>query len=358
MTIVEFIWNLILEGLIFLRNYTFYPGDGETFSLLRLMSLFIAFSISGAIIVFMSQGAVLKQMGPNANKLKAYSVASVSGVILAVCSCSVLPMFASIRKKGAGIGPAIAFLFSGPAINILAVTLTFSDIGIDIALARIIGAIILAFVIGFTMFVIYRKSEKVDANEALFDQVVEDTPNLKTWQKALFFATLFAILIFGVYEPAPTLIFVVFLIAQLIAFFKWSDIKLWGKETAILAKKILPLFVVGIFFAGILSALITQDMLATFVGSNTYIANIFASMIGAVMYFATMTEVPIVRALLDNGMHRGPATALLLAGPSLSLPNMIIISKVIGIKRALTYIVLVVVLSALVGLIAGYIFYL
>jgi uncharacterized protein len=355
MSILQFIWELILEGLLFLRNYVFYPSDGETFSLLRLISLFIAFSISGAIIVFMSQGAVLKHMGPNAKPIKAYGVASVSGVILAVCSCSVLPMFASIRKKGAGIGPAIAFLFSGPAINILALTLTFTDIGVDIALARVIGAIVLSFIIGFIMFLIYHKSEERNLNAAIFN-IHEDTPNLKTWQKTLFFATLFAILIFGVYQPLPTIIFIVFLILQLVLFFKLEDIKKWGKETYLLAKKILPLFVIGIFFAGIVSSLITTEMLSVFVGSNTYISNIIASVTGAFMYFATLTEVPIVSALLANGMHKGPATALLLAGPSLSLPNMIVISKVIGIKRALTYITLVIVFAAFVGLIAGAIF--
>jgi uncharacterized protein len=353
MSIILYLWNLILQGLIFLRNYLFFPTDGETFSLVRILSLFIAFSISGAIIVFMSQGAVLKHMGPKAKPIKAYGVASISGVILAVCSCSVLPMFASIRKKGAGIGPAIAFLFSGPAINILALTLTFTDIGSDIAIARIISAVILAVVIGFVMYLIYHKTEERDHNNQVFDTLLDEESHLKIWQKGLFFATLFAILIFGVYRPLPTLIFFFLLIVQLILFFNKHDIKTWGIETYNLAKKIFPLFLVGIFFAGIISALITPQMLSTFVGTNSYSANVIASLTGALMYFATLTEVPIVSALLANGMHRGPATALLLAGPSLSLPNMIIIAKVVGVKRALTYILLVISLSAFAGMIAG-----
>jgi uncharacterized protein len=356
MNILEFIWELILEGLLFLRNYVFFPKDGETFSLVRLLSLFIAFSISGAIVVFMSQSSVLKHMGPKAKPVLSYTVASVSGVILAVCSCSVLPMFASIRKKGAGIGPAIAFLFSGPAINLLALTLTFTDIGPDIAIARIIGAIVLSIIIGFTMYLIYHKKEERNINEAMFNRKDPNEVDMKLWQKGLFFANLFAILLFGVYRPIPTLIFAVLLIIQLVLFFKFKDIKRWGYETWSLAKKILPLFILGVFFAGILSALITTDMLTRFVGSNTYVSNLIASVTGAAMYFATLTEVPIVSTLLSNGMHRGPATALLLAGPSLSIPNMIIISKVIGIKRASTYILLVIVLSALVGLIAGMIY--
>lgn len=356
MNALEFIWELILEGLIFLRNYVFFPKDGEKFSLLRLLSLFIAFSISGAIVVFMSQSAVLKHLGPKAKPILSYSVASVSGVILAVCSCSVLPMFASIRKKGAGIGPAIAFLFSGPAINLLALTLTFTDIGKDIAIARIIGAIILSILIGFSMFLIYHKNEDRQFNETIFNKKDPNEIDMKLWKKGLFFANLFAILIFGVYRPIPTVVFSIILIIQLFLFFKFDDIKKWGFETFSLAKKILPLFIIGVFFAGILNALITTDMLTRFVGSNTYLSNLLASVTGAAMYFATLTEVPIVSTLLANGMHKGPATALLLAGPSLSIPNMIIISKVIGIKRALTYIMLVIVLSAFAGLIAGFIY--
>jgi len=357
MEIIEFLKDLLIDGLIFLRNYTFYPKDGETFSLMRILSLFIAFSISGAIIVFMSQGAILKHMGPKANKIKALFVASISGVVLAVCSCSVLPMFASIRKKGAGIGPAIAFLFSGPAINVLALTLTFTDIGADIAFARIIGAVMLAFIIGLTMYFIYNKSETVQEDQKLFASMTT-LSTVKPYQKTLFFLTLFAILIFGVYEPLPTLLFVILLIIQLALWFDLEDIKEWGFETFTLAKKILPLFILGVFFAGILSSLVTEELLSNYVGENSYSANLLASVIGSAMYFATLTEVPIIKALLENGMHRGPAVALLLAGPSLSIPNMIIITKVLGIKRSTTYIALVILSSALVGLAAGAIFYL
>lgn len=357
MRTIQWIGNLLLEGLVFLRNYLFFPTDGETFSLLRIASLLIAFSISGAIVVFMSQAAVLKHMGPKARPAKAYGMASVSGVILAVCSCSVLPMFASIRKKGAGLGPAIAFLFSGPAINVLALTLTFSDIGVDIGLARVIGAIVLSIVIGVSMVVVFRKHETKDQKGNGF-VLFEEPSTRKPWQIGLFFLTLFLILIFGVYRPLPTIVLIVLLVLQLLMFFEFEEIKEWGRETFDLGKKILPLFIVGIFIAGIISSLITEDMLSRFVGMNTYGANLFASVIGATMYFATLTEVPIVSALLYNGMHRGPATALLLAGPSLSIPNMIIITKVIGLKRASVYILLVILLSAIVGLIAGMIYYL
>lgn len=348
----DFIVELLLDGLRFLRDYALYPAG--TFSLMRIVSLFIAFSISGAMVVFLSQNAVLKNLGPNAKRLQAYSVASVSGMILAVCSCSVLPMFASIRKKGAGLGPAIAFLFSGPAINVLAITLTFTDLGPDIAFARIIGAIILASLIGFTVFFVFKKQEtSQDSGNFALD---ETESGLNKWQTALFFATLFAMLIFGVYRPLPTLIFAGLLLLQIIVYFKKEPLLAWGRETFDLAKKILPLFLAGVFFAGILSSLLSEDALTRFVGSNTLNANFIASILGAFMYFATLTEVPIVSTLLNTGMHRGPAVALLLAGPSLSIPNMIVIAKVIGVKRTSLYIALVVIFSTFAGLIAGFVF--
>lgn len=353
MTILESIWEVIWDGIIFLRNYAFYPGDGETFSLMRILSLFIAFSISGAIVSFLSQAKVLQFFGREAKKSLSYLIASVSGFLLAVCSCSVLPMFASIRKKGAGIGPAVAFLFSGPAINILAMTLTFSDLGPRIGFVRIVSAIVLALVIGIAMAVIFSKSEKRDMDGEFHVAEEEDTSSLKDWQRGMFFITLLAMLIFSVYEPLPTLIFAGFLVIQLIAFFSLEDMKVWGIETWLLAKKIIPLFIVGVFFAGVLQSVLTEDALATVVGENTYMANIFASGFGTVMYFATMTEVPIIQSLISSGMHRGPAVALLLAGPSLSLPNMIVIGKVMGAKRLGVYIGLVMVLSALIGLLAG-----
>ncbi|MGM0436599.1 MAG: permease [Bacillota bacterium] len=343
--------NIIMEGLVFLRDYAFYPKDGETFSLMRIASLFIAFSISGAIALFMSKGAVVKHFGPGANKKKAYLVASVSGTILAVCSCSVLPMFASIRKKGAGLGPAIAFLFSGPAINVLAITLTFTDLGVTIGIIRIVSAVILALMLGLIMAFIYSKGEKQSSNDNLFK---DDTPDaFKPWQKIMFFITLILILVFSVYEPWPTLIFIALLIVQMVMFLTLEDMKAWGGEIWSLAKKILPLFIVGIFFAGVLQSVLSEEFLATYVGANTLSANMLASVAGALMYFATLTEIPIIVSLLETGMHRGPAVALLLAGPTLSLPNMIVVGKVLGLKKTLTYVTLVAVLAATVGYLSG-----
>lgn len=346
------IWDIIKEGLTFLIEYAFYPGDGETFSLMRIASLFVAFSISGAIALFMSQNAVIRHLGPTATKWKSYLVASVSGTVLAVCSCSVLPMFASIRKKGAGLGPAVAFLFSGPAINVLALTLTFSDLGVRIGIIRVIGAVLLALVLGTLMAFIYKRSEATEANSDMFAGDGADA-TFKPWQKLVFFLTLLAMLIFSVYQPLPTLIFLAILIVEIILWLDLDDLREWGGETWSLAKRILPLFVVGIFFAGILQAVLSEDFLASTVGGNTLFSNGIASVAGALMYFATLTEIPIIVSLLESGMHRGPAVALLLAGPTLSLPNMIVIGKVLGVRKTLTYIGLVALFAATAGYLTG-----
>ncbi len=345
--------DVLYEALIFLVNYLFYPGEEGVFSIRRILSLFIAFSVSGAIVVFMSQGAILKYFGAETKKTTAYLVASVSGTILAVCSCSVLPMFASIRKKGAGLGPAMAFLFSGPAINILAITMTLELIGIDIGIFRIIGAIVLALVIGITMHVLFHKQESQNTSETF--QVIPEDNERKPWQTGLFLATLVAILISGVRNPIFTILFLVFLLIQWVLYFTKDDLYEWRYATFDLIKKIVPLFLVGVFLAGILHSLLTEEFLASLVGTNAFSSNIYASLFGATMYFATLSEVPIVNSLIDLGMHKGPALALLLAGPSVSIPNMVIIGKVIGVKRTLAYISLVILLSASVGLIAGFI---
>lgn len=343
---MEVVLNVLLAGWQALVDYL---------TISRIIMLIIAFFLSGAISQFMSQGAVMKYFGPNSKKGLSYLIASVSGAILAVCSCSVLPMFASIRKKGAGIGPAVTFLFAGPAINILAITFTFSLIGVDIGFVRVIGAVILSIVIGFIMYLLFNKSEVVDANSAMFN--IEDDHSRKAWQNILFFITLIAILVSGVKHPIITGIFAVGLVVELILYFKKDELIEWCKATFDLTKKIVPLFIVGVFLAGVIEAIIPPEFMVKFVGNNSYGANAIAAVFGAFMYFATLTEVPIVNSFMSLGMMKGPATALLLAGPSLSLPNMIVIAKVMGIKKTLTYVGLVVVLSAFIGMLAGYIIY-
>jgi uncharacterized membrane protein YraQ (UPF0718 family) len=343
---MEAVLNVLLAGWQALVDYL---------TISRIIMLIIAFFLSGAISQFMSQGAVMKYFGPNANKGLSYLIATVSGAILAVCSCSVLPMFASIRKKGAGIGPAVTFLFSGPAVNILAITFTFSMIGVDIGFARVLGVLLLSPVIGFIMYLLYNKSEVIDANAAMFN--IEDDNSRKSWQNILFFVTLIAILVSGVKHPIITGVLAVGLVVELVLYFKKDELIEWCKATFDLAKKIVPLFIVGVFLAGVIEAIIPPEFMVKYVGNNSIGANLIAAVFGAFMYFATLTEVPIVNSFMSLGMLKGPAIALLLAGPSLSLPNMIVIGKVMGIKKTLTYAGLVIVLSALVAMLAGYIIY-
>lgn len=340
------ILTLLLAGWKALVDY---------FTINRLIMLIIAFFLSGAISQFMSQGAVLKYFGPNAKKGLAYLIASISGAILAICSCSVLPMFASIRKKGAGIGPAITFLFAGPAINVLAIIFTFTLISVDIGFVRLFGAIILSIAIGFIMYLLFNKSEVLDANASMF--TVEDNKSRKPWQDVLFFLTLIAILLSGVKKPVMMSIFTFFLLVELFMYFKKEELLDWCKATFDLAKKIAPLFIVGIFVAGIIEAVIPSDYMVRYVGNNSFGANAIAAVFGAFMYFATLTEVPIVNSFMALGMLKGPATSLLLAGPTLSLPSMIVISKILGVKKTIVYVSLVILLSALVGMLAGYLIY-
>lgn len=322
----------------------------------RVLALVIAFFLSGAIQTLMSQGFVMKYFGPKAKKWLSYIIAATSGAILSVCSCSVLPMFASIRKRGAGIGPAVTFLFSGPAINILAITMTF-DLGVDIGIARITSAIIISIIVGLLMFLIFNKTEEKDENQDMF-QTEEEKPRA-WWKTALFFLTMVAMMISG-FKALPNIIatssLFVFLVVQVIVFFKKDEIKEWFSSTWTLTKKIVPLFLVGVFIAGMITYLIPQNVVITLVGGNTVYGNLIASVFGAFMYFATLTEIPIVQSFLALGMGRGAAIALLLAGPSLSLPNMIVIGKVMGVKKTLTYVGLVILFATLFGLLCGAIF--
>ncbi len=387
-----------------------------------ILCLLPAFFIAGVIAVFVSQGAIMKYFGARANKWLAYSVASVSGTILAVCSCTILPLFSSIYKRGAGLGPAIAFLYSGPAINILAIILTARILGFEMGIARIIGAIVFAIVIGSVMSLIYRKEEKAKAQEQMnFPDMPEKRP---AWQSAFHFFTLVLILVFanwgkpanGVTEGAwywlwvnkwyVTSGFGLLLIFSLIYILKikWLHVlaaslitiisafvasspmvpmivgvaglsvitlldkrdtenRQWTLASWDFTKQIMPLLAAGVLIAGFLlgsthddiqmGGIIPNEWIASLVGGNSLFSNFFASLAGAFMYFATLTEVPILQGLINAGMGKGPALALLLAGPSLSLPNMLVIRDVMGTQKTLIYTMLVVIMATISGIIFG-----
>lgn len=312
-----------------------------------------ALFIAGAIATFVSQAAILKYFGPQARKLTSYSVASVSGALLAVCSCTVLPLFAGIYKRGAGLGPAIAFLFSGPAINVLAIVYSAKLLGYDIGLARAIAAIAFSVVIGLIMAFIYRK-EKSRFDAKAFAMLTADPPGKSIWLQVLFVGTLVAILVVTASKIwIGTGVLLVLLGIILWRWFSKGEILEWLKETLHFTRLIIPWLLVGVFAAGILTVVIPQSYVVQFVGGNTIFGNFIASLFGALMYFATLTEVPIIRAFMDLGMGKGPALALLLAGPALSLPSMLVIRKIMGTRKMLTYVGLVVVMATITGYLFG-----
>jgi len=356
----------------------------EAFMMLReyarehvLTCLIPAFFIAGAIAVFVSQASVLKYFGPQAKKILSYGVASVSGTILAVCSCTVLPLFAGIYTRGAGIGPATAFLYSGPAINVLAITLTARILGWQLGLARAVGAVIFAVVTGLLMALIFGREDSERASGQIY--VPEEGAKERTLaQEGLYMITMVLILIFAAFaKPAPgtiglwpfvfsvkwyiTIALIIVLGVMLKIWFTKDECVTWIQATWGFMKQIFPLLGAGVLVAGFTlgrpghPALIPDHYIQTLVGGNSLGANLFASLAGALMYFSTLTEVPILQGLLGAGMGKGPALALLLAGPALSLPNMLVIGGVMGAKKTAVFCGIIVMMSTVAGICYGWI---
>lgn len=383
-----------------------------------ILCLVPAFFIAGALAVFVSQASVMKYLGAKANKIISYGVASTSGTILAVCSCTVLPLFAGIYRMGAGLGPATAFLYSGPAINVLAIVLTARVLGVELGIARAVGAIVFSVVIGLLMHLIYRteETEKVNSQMAMPEQDV----TRPLWQNGLYFAAMVAILVFANWDKpdettgfwfqvwsykwhitglasiglgtmcifwfklpkipmiltavATTVVALLFPHEPLLAFSvgviglglvigrRDDESGEWFAQTWGFAKQILPLLLGGVLIAGLLlgrpgeEGLIPAQWISGWLGGNSLASNLFASVVGAFMYFASLTEVPILQGLIGSGMGKGPALALLLAGPSLSLPNMLVIRSIMGAKKTIVFVSLVVVMATITGMIYGALF--
>lgn len=379
-----------------------------------------ALFIAGGIITFLSQASVMRYLGPKANQPIAYSVAAVSGTVLAVCSCSVLPMFAGIWKMGAGLGPASAFLYSGPAINILAIFLTARVLGLDIGLWRALGAIGFSFLVGLGMAVLFRREEQQKLEVAM--QMPDPPPSRRRgWQSGLLLGCMIGFLIFSDWfnpgdaivkrtdgtevrgvvlqemrdevmiqvqesvgairagerltlakaeitgiDEAKSWVMDVFHVRWYLAgamlgavalmIWGWVDrdeLKAWMSNTWGFAKLIIPLLFGGVFVVGFISALLPDKQIGELVGDNGLRANFVASLVGALFYFATLTEVPITQALMEHGMAKGPVVALLLAGPALSLPSMLVLGKVMGVKKTAAFCGLIVVMATITGMIAG-----
>jgi uncharacterized membrane protein YraQ (UPF0718 family) len=427
--------GLIIVGVFLLLVFVPLPDVGEISLLMNafweslhlvqwyarehvVLCLLPAFFIAGAIAVFISQGAVLKYLGVGANKVVAYGVASMSGGILAVCSCTVLPLFAGIYKMGAGLGPAATFLYAGPAVNVLAIVLTAQVLGVEIGVARAVGAVVFSVVIGLAMHFIFRK-EELEKSKTLA-QIPEAPVTRPLWQNALYFGSLVVILVFAnwgspsetsglwyavfsakwfvtgsaavalgvmlvfwlgavwwhmvlvavsvvlfaVVLPAhPTAAFGVGILGvSLVAGLREGEMKNWLGSSWGFAKQMLPLLLFGVLIAGALlgrpghEGLIPSAWVAAAVGGNSIQSNFFAAFAGAFMYFATLTEVPILQGLLGAGMGKGPALALLLAGPALSLPNMLVIRSVMGTKKTVVFVSLTVFMATFSGILYGWLF--
>lgn len=336
-----------------------------------VLCLVPALFIAGAISVFVSKASVMRYFGPRANKALSYSVASVSGTVLAVCSCTVLPLFAGLYTRGAGIGPATAFLYSGPAINVLAILLTARVLGFEMGAARAVGAAGFAFLIGMVMHLIFSKQERGKSEAAAFD-LPHGPSDRPLWQTASYFVVMVGVLVFAnwgkplhnpslwamVYRAkwAISGALLVVLAGMLLRWFRRAELKEWTSATWAFAWQILPLLFGGVLVAGFLlgrpghAALLPEEWVARLVGGNSLWSNLFAAVAGALMYFATLTEIPIVQGLLGAGMGKGPALALLLAGPALSLPNMLVIGSIMGARKTLVFVGLIVGLSAAVGM--------
>lgn len=320
-----------------------------------LACLVPALFIAGAITVFIKKEKVMKYLGHEAKPHVSYGVASVSGAILAVCSCTILPLFAGIRKRGAGLGPAITFLFAGPAINIAAMFLTMSVLGVHIGLARIVASIGISIIVGLTMALIFR--EKVEKGNLIIEETEES--NLSNKTLLTFFVLMVSVIVVNGLQIEKIIKYVLmgtFTVGVVIlVLWKFKDhiTKKWLEETWCFSKTILPLLFIGVFIAGFIMPLLPQELIQTFVGKNDILGSLIASVFGAFMYFSTLTEIPIIQTLISKGMADGPALTLLLTGPSLSLPSMLVIRKVLGTKKTAVYVALVIIYSTIAGLIFG-----
>ena len=397
--------NAVMESLYLVK---WYAQEHVIFCLVP------AFFIAGAMSALFPKDKILKYLGEKTKAYISYPISVVSGLFLAVCSCTVLPLFAGIYQRGAGLGPATAFLYSGPAINVLAIILSARVLGLEMGIARGVGAVLFSVVIGLIMQSIFRKEEAEKANSM---NVPEPLVSRPLWQNGFFFAVLVAILVFAnwgrpldptghwaaiysvkwaitgifatvlgiilslgfnlkikkvifaalpvvvvafLFPHEPMLPFVVGVLGlSTVISTDQGETGEWFVASWVFAKQILPLLLFGVLVSGLLlgrpgvEGLIPSAWISKLVGGNSLWANLFASVVGAFMYFATLTEVPIVQGLIGSGMGKGPALALLLAGPALSLPNMLVIRSIMGTQKTLIYVSLVCVMATVTGMIYG-----
>jgi uncharacterized protein len=385
--LVAILAGLALAWMLPLGSERFWSAIRESLALVQwyarehvILCLIPAFFLAGAITVFLSRAAIIRYMGPQAPLMIAYPMGAVSGGILAVCSCTVLPLFAGIHKRGAGLGPATAFLYAGPAINVLAIILTARVLGASLGVARAVGAIVFAVVIGLLMQMIFRGEEGDPSPPGGGPAIPDERRERPLWKDAALFGSMIGILVFanwaapddggnglwGAVHSAKWVITAAFGAVLLYSVASWlhrDEVAVWTQESWGFAKQIMPLLLIGVLVAGFLlggpdggdRGIVPSSWVEGAVGGNSLASNLFAAVAGSFMYFATLTEVPILAGLLNSGMGKGPALALLLAGPALSLPNMLVIRSVLGTRKTAVYVALVVVMSTIAGLVYGWI---
>lgn len=354
---MDFLVNILRGGLDALQNYILAH---------TITCLVPAFFIAGAISALFPKDKILKYLGEKTKAYISYPISVVAGLFLAVCSCTVLPLFAGIRQRGGGLGPAVAFLYTAPATNILAIIYTGGLIGADLALARIILSVSFASIIGMILTVSFKSEEgPLHANSPappISQTFMDGDEEVRSYRFGVFFVILVAILLFGASSligwTTKIIILSVLIAALLAVIIFWmpkEDTQSWLRETFSFARTIVPLLLLGVFVAGILKVIIPDKIITTYVGANRVSSNLIAVLFGVFMYFPTLVEVPMARTFLDLGMGRGPLLAYLLADPVISLPSILVISKLIGLKRLLVYVGLITFFCTAAGLIYGFV---
>ncbi len=347
---MEMFITLLLAGLIALKDYI---------ALHVLTCLVPAFLLAGGIVTFISRAAIIGYLGAAARKLSSFGIAAGGSFFVAACSCTVIPVSSGIYYGGAGVGAAFILLWVAPAANILALVYTGSILGSQMVVARLVSALLMSFVVGFVMTYAFYREEKnristiqMSAGQLMTKKGVVLLLLLVAWLLAPNY-----IVSHGPYWQ-KVVVWAVGLVVVAVYALKTLDgdrIRAWLRETWWFVRIIFPLLLAGVFIVGIIGAVLPQEWIETWLGGEGLQQSFLATMIGAVTYFATMTEAPFVDTLMNLGMGKGPALALLLTGPGISLPNWLAIARVFGAKKALVYIPTIIVLGTLVGWLAGFI---
>jgi uncharacterized membrane protein YraQ (UPF0718 family) len=350
------LWELIRAGLIALQDYI---------ALHVVTCLIPAFLLAGAMVTFVSKETIIYYLGAAAQKLKAFALAAGGSFFVAACSCTVIPVSSGLYYAGAAIGAAFIVLWVAPAANILALTYTGAILGSTMVLARIVAALVMAFVVGWVMTIVFRREEQA----RLQPVAAPSNPGQATAPTHLMGrADVILLILLVISLLAPNYLVqkgpywakvLVWGIATIIVFIYafWAkpkeELKRWMGETWWFVRLIFPLLLVGVFVVGVIGKLLPEEWVRTALGGSSVSASFLATILGSVSYFATMTEAPFVDTLMKLGMGPGPALALLLTGPGLSLPNWLAIARVFGVKKAIVYVVTIIILGTLVGWFAG-----